>query len=1080
MRKFAELVLKYRIAVIVAALAFTIFFGYGMTKVTINSDMLSYLKPSDPLVQLYNRIGDDYGGNAMEMIAVETDDVFTYETLSLVSELTDAYAQIPGVSTVMSLTNILDIAKTEFGMETRKLIDKYEIPDTEEELRRLKEYTLDKEMYAGKFVSLDAKITLILCRLSTASEKDAVAQQIRDVTGAHGGKQTFYYSGMASQMLDSNDIIVNDIRFLIPVVVLVVIGTLYFSFRSLRGVILPLLNVAMATTWSVGLMGWLGVEMSMISNIMPVILIAIGSAYGIHFISKANEDMHPGAERTEVLIEALSEVGLPILLTGVTTLIGFLSFIGSYLTAITDFGVFTAFGVGVAMLLSVTFVPALLSFLPLPAPAAGTAQQQKHLLVHAMDRLGEFVLKREKPIIFVALIVVVLAITGIPRITTESNMIEFFPEESNIRISDKLMGSKFGGSNPIQMLITGNMKDPFVLKEVMRLEQFMESLPEVNNAQSLADLIAEMNDVMNGHYTIPETKEQVANLLFMLEGEEMLDQLVNKAYTEGVIQARFASNNTAVTNYVVTAINNYIDTELDTRVRVVPVAELDAEARQRIRDFQIPRISAAIVYDAVDKMSIADEDASLEALTMEELTTGGLALFKQFDQTKIEARIRELAAVDAYPLSDARQASLYTRLEMFFRDEADVIIDSDDVIVAVSEAVVAAIAEQPASDEALLTLLQDTIPKEYWEDDPEALDYTLEYLLPILKETRDFNRIDAFVEALLPLFPPKLQEEQKFREDIRDNLWVLNEGIVGVPAALKPASGGAEIPVASAQSGMVIVMDKITQSLIGSQVSSLLWALGLVAVLMSIQFRSIKMGLVVTSPIIVTVLTNFAIMGYLGVPLDMATVMIAGVAIGIGIDYSIHFSSRFRAELQKQPDELFALDKALETTGRAILVNALAVGLGFSVLMAANLVPIQRFGWMIAMTMVISATSALTFLPAMILTLKGFLFEKRQIIRLEAPLSARLIDVSAEHHLVVNISHGGLCIRSRQSLKIGERFNLKLLLPNDENLTCPVRVVWQNRLDADTEAFHEVGLRFTAVSDDTAQQLSEILEKYAG
>ncbi len=118
MRKFAEIVLKFRVVVIVAALALTVFFGYGMTKVTINSDMLSYLKPSDPLVQLYNRIGDDYGGNAMEMIAVETDDVFTYETLSLVSELTDAYAQIPGVSTVMSLTNILDIAKTEFGMVT--------------------------------------------------------------------------------------------------------------------------------------------------------------------------------------------------------------------------------------------------------------------------------------------------------------------------------------------------------------------------------------------------------------------------------------------------------------------------------------------------------------------------------------------------------------------------------------------------------------------------------------------------------------------------------------------------------------------------------------------------------------------------------------------------------------------------------------------------------------------------------------------------------------------------------------------------------------------------------------------------
>ena len=1061
MRKFAERVLKYRIPIIAAAVALTVFFGIGLTKVTINSDMLSYLKPGDPLVQLYNRIGDDYGGNAMEMIAVETDDVFTFETLSLVSELTEAYRQIPGVSTVMSLTNILDIAKTEFGMETRKLIDKYEIPDTEEELLRLKEYTLNKDMYAGKFVSLDASITLILCRLGGDAAKDVAAQQIRTITEQHNGNQRFYYSGMASQMLDSNEIIVKDIRFLIPVVVLMVIATLYFSFRSLRGVILPLLNVAMATTWSVGLMGWLGAELSLISNIMPIILIAIGSAYGIHFLSKANEDMHAGAERATVLVDALSEVGVPILLTGVTTLIGFLSFVGSYLTAITDFGVFTAFGVGVAMVLSVTFVPAILSFLPLPISASGAAKQKKHLLAHAMDRLGEFVLKREKLILLVTLIVVVAAVTGIPRITTESNMIDFFPEDSNIRISDALMAERFGGSNPIQMLITGNLKDPFVLKEVLRLEQFMESLPDVNNAQSLADLIAEMNDVMNGHYTIPETREQVANLLFMLEGEEMLDQLVKKDYSEGVIQARFASNNTATTNYVVNALNSYLDTEMDTRVRVLPFTELDTAAQQQLRDFQIPRISASIVYDAVARMSLGDPIA------------------EQFDQAKIEARIRELAAVDAFPLTDAHKASLTARLKMFFLEEADVIIDSDEVISDLSAVVAAAVAEQPASDEALLTLLQDTIPQEYWEDDPEALDFTLEYLLPILEEKQSFNRIEAFVDALLPLFPSELQEEPTFHEDVRDNLWVLNENIVGIPASLKLTSGGEEVTVRSDQSGMVIVMDKITQSLIGSQVSSLLWALGLVAMLMSIQFKSIKMGLVVTSPIIVTILTNFAIMGYAGVPLDMATVMIAGVAIGIGIDYSIHFSSRFQAELQQQPDELFALDKALETTGRAILVNALAVGLGFIVLMAANLVPIQRFGWMIAMTMVVSATSALTFLPAMILALKGFLFEKRHLPRLGVPFSARLIDASSEHHLVVNISQGGICIRSRQPLKIGNRFDLELMLPNDENLTCPVRVVWQKQLGADTEVAHEVGLRFTNVSDDTAHRLSDVLEKYA-
>jgi len=144
MKKLAELVLKYRVTVISVTILLTLFFGYGLSKISVNSDVLSYLQPDDPVVKLFNRIGDEYGGNTLAMVAVKSDDVFSYETLSFINDLTQKYSNIKGVASVMSLTNILDIKKTEDGLEISKLIDKNNIPKEKKKLEYLKKYTLDR------------------------------------------------------------------------------------------------------------------------------------------------------------------------------------------------------------------------------------------------------------------------------------------------------------------------------------------------------------------------------------------------------------------------------------------------------------------------------------------------------------------------------------------------------------------------------------------------------------------------------------------------------------------------------------------------------------------------------------------------------------------------------------------------------------------------------------------------------------------------------------------------------------------------------------------------------------------------
>jgi len=1054
MRKFAESVLKYRLAVLLVTLGITLFLGYGIPKLRINTDMLSYLK-HDPVMDLFNRIGDEYGGNTIALTVIEADEIFTTATLAKISELTEAYKQIAGVSSVMSLTNVLDIAKTENGLEIRKLINPRNIPQDADELARLKAYALNKRMYAGKFISLDGRYSILLCNLKPDAKKDIVAEQIKAISTAKQGSYRLYFSGFPAQMLETGKIIRGDLKILLPIVVVVVIGTLYGSFKSPRGVVLPLVNVGMATVCTVGLMGWLDIEMSLISNIMPIVLIAIGSAYGIHLIAKYYEEFHAGAEKNSIMALALSDVVTPIFLAGLTTLIGFLTFGGSYLTAITEFGLLTAFGVGVAMLLAVTFLPALLSYLPTPQKTLLQSPRHENLvLVAFLDRLGMAVVEHPQRFLVGVLIVSALAGIAIPRVTTESNLIAFFKETSDFRMAENIIEQRFGGSNPIQMLLSGDLKDPFVLKEMIRLEKYMESLPDVNNAQSLADLICEMNEVMNGHLTIPETREQVANLLFMLEGEEMLDQLVNKDYSEGVVQARFGNSISTKMAATVVALDRYIADEMDTRLRVFDLTTLDAAAQQQLREFQVERISTALLYDAQNRMASA-----------------------QIDAAQISAQLRQLIARPFAPLNSDSQAALRDRVDAFFRDEADIQLETDELRRDVTEVIVNMVVVHPASFQELLKCLKTAIPADYWQDDPLILEDVGEFLLPILQEHQHFYAIESLVAALLPLFPGELQTNSKFREDMRDDLWILNETMVSAPVALNLAPDGTEVSVKATQSGMTMVMTLIQQSLIRSQLKSLGWALALVAILMTLQFRSIPLGVVVTSPTVLTILVNFAVMGVVGVALDVATVMIASIAIGIGIDYSIHFASRLQVEMRKQPDALFAVDKTLETTGQAILINALTVALGFIVLIGSNLKPLQSFGWILAMTMLVSAATALTFLPAMLLVFRRILFKERQYPRFTAPIMYRFTSDRSVSFPVINLSVGGLHIRHVKKMSRRESLSLELVLPDQAVVACQARVIWQRLLKGDAK--YDIGLRLVNMSDETARQLAEAIEKYA-
>jgi len=969
MKKFSDLVITYRKIIILATIFITLFFGFFLKDLTINSDILSYLPQDDPKVVLFNEVGDKFGGSSLAMAALECEDAFNHATLTRVDEITQQFKEMDEIFHVMSLTDIIDIKKTEWGLEISKLIDNDNIPRDSEELLRLRKYALSKDMYRGNLISDDGKITVIIARLKEDTDKLAIGRRMKEVVEGTQGNEKIYYGGIPFQMIFLTDIIQSDLIKLVPLVVLLVMGVLLMSFKSLRGVFLPLSCVLISSIWVLGFMSLLKIPLTIASDAMPILLVAVGSAYGIHMVSKYNEDILHGESKIQGIKKALSEVGFPIFLAGITTVIGFLAFLTSKLSLIREFGVFTAMGVMFAIIISVTFLPAMLSYMKVKQTKRSTKEKENEWSTRMMRKLGGFVLSNAKLIVICCVIVVLVSLFMVTKLSREVNMIDYFKKNSEIRQAEEMMEDRLGGSIPVQIMVRGDLKNPFVLKEMIRFEKFLEAQPDIRDPQSIADLICEMNWVVNGLYTIPETKKGVANLWFFIEGNEVLNQLITDDAREALIQAKLGTVNTKKLIALVNEIEDYINHELRTDLVELRISLASS------------KLAAALAKDRTEQiLSKIEWDIQKRGL----------------EWTAHNSKLREMLFTIANPNSSGLDDAIIDAIEMkvsdYMRgDSADIQVESERVISAIITGIDDALrlsisGEKNMSEKTpewsvkdIVDVLKKNVPQTLYTDDPVALDYAAETIVTIIKDENNWARVKRLIQDIKPFLPESLADDEKFLGNLRDDIWEINEDWTAIShSKYTILSGNTKSQIreklSAQQTGMPIIYNDLDRNIIESQAFSLSIAILLVFLLLAFRLKSIIGGLISITPIILTILINFTIMAIFGLPLDIVTVLIGSVAVGIGIDYTIHFITRFKIEHKQSKSEYEALGKTLETTGKAIVINAFSVMMGFLVLVFGNIVPMQRFGYLIALTMIISATASLTVMPALLLvTRPGFI-----------------------------------------------------------------------------------------------------------
>ena len=969
-------------AIIISCVALTGFFGFFITRLQMDNSLRQFFPQKDESYDRMNATEETFGSMLSIGVVIDAKDgtILTPEYLDVIKKISDQVELIDNIEDVKSITNIDYVCNidgsispaniipeedfnTENGLLTQESIKnlklriqswedmynrvivnddftgsqmqisvkpngetKMQVMEAEKALDEAKaskdpqkiseakanlkatKIAIEERIKAAKLALKEAKKTKDEAAIEKAEEEfynanssknDSARQQfvLKQVTKivekeTSGKALIVKIVGEPVQSMNSKNYMMSDLIGLIPLVAIVVLISLYLSFHTMEGTLLPLITVLMSASISVGLMGLMGYTFTLVSSVIPVALIAVGSAYGIHVLThyyveveklngEITREMHE-----EALLCGLKEVWKAVLLAGITTVVGFISLITSPLQPLHSFSIFTAIGVGLSLLLSVTFIPAILL---LKDPKTISKKRDLKIIKRATKKVKEklerlsslrgnkseveasgdtlysifkFFCGSHTRITLTSLLIIILSIVGLKMLKVDTALINYFPKESEFRQDIDYVDNSFAGTNSVFFLVEGpekgDISNPDILKAVDGMEaNLKKNFPEIGKIVSLTTFIKRINQVFNDPSTyIPETIEE----------------------TPAETSAQ------------------------DMDFGDVDFGDMDLSA---FGDISTPSEDEEFIDTSIPHPNEAYTQKLQKEYTANEL----LAAFNR-----------------AYSEAGGKNAKVDDIVEILLRDcnfngkaFYEIPFDEDKYRVKKHEDLKKVI-------NGLIILLSGSL-------DEFADGNTSSKSMRITCQLRNHNTTNTgyIIKAA------EAYAKEHFPEGY----------------TLK-ATGSGEMEYT------------MTDMIVSSQLTSLFISLLSVFIIIAISFKSGWAGILGAVPLAFTILLNYMMMGFCHINLDLITSIIASVAVGVGIDYTIHFLSTYKEERSKSSDIVAVTKETFKKSGHGIITNALAVGLGFLVLCLSKFIILRYLGILVAIVMFTSSFLAMTIIPGIL------------------------------------------------------------------------------------------------------------------
>ncbi|MGD9706396.1 MAG: RND family transporter [Candidatus Delongbacteria bacterium] len=546
------------------------FFLIMRSNTRMETDLDEYMPQDHPAFVFSNQAEDWFNIKDGIIIAVENrNGIYNSVTLKKIRDITIALQKREEIEKedVTSLYTADNIIGTEDGMDVRPFYKN--VPKTEDGLSAVRELVRSNDMVFGRIVSLDEKAALIIAEIRDDVFSQEFYHDILKLAESFEGPETIHVAG--SPIVEGTMAYLGprDMQKMVPFVTLVIIILLLVVLRSFKAMILTLLVVLFSTVFTFGLMALLNIPIYAVSTMIPVMLIAIGVADGIHMFSHLQLYLkkESSASRMDAIKDMIHGMWKPVVMTSVTTAVGFISLISSQVYPIKYFGLFTAFGVMVAMVLSLVLIPAGLVMFGLPKWRGKSVRKEKGATVG--PRFSQWVVAHKYFMLVATVLIIAVSVAGIGKVWINSSFLDKFEKDSDIVLTDQFINAHFGGTSTLNVILdsdrNGSFKEPAVLKVIDKMQADVEKLDMVGNSFSLSDYLKRMNKVMNEDReefnTVPGSKDLIAQylLLYEMSGDpDNLWKVVGYEYNKANVVFQLKSDNSKVMKSAIAEIEKHI------------------------------------------------------------------------------------------------------------------------------------------------------------------------------------------------------------------------------------------------------------------------------------------------------------------------------------------------------------------------------------------------------------------------------------------------------------------------------------------------------------------------------------------